>query len=426
MNSIALCIPTYKRPRVVEDFLNTCASYYLYAGIDIYYYDSSPDSETEEIVKRCQVDNIYYVRMSEDIPSNIKVYKIYSGYGLKKIYDFIWVCGDAIQYAKIAIDNLLTKLDLKYDIIQMNCRDYEKIGNREYTDYNEYLKDCAWELTLFGSAILNYHTMLKDVDWDYYEKTYSKHNLINFSHVSFYFTKICELKSFKALHISVDNKYFKSSYYKRKSGWYNDAFFIFCEAWVDTIECLPECYKYKSEAILKHGQNVMIRNVEDIVLLKEQRVYNYKIYKKYRNRLPKVCPVKNSILKIIALSPNWIINIYFKKKNRKCMINKLMRFCKKKERIYIYGAGQYGHAYAIFLKELGLNYQGFAVSNISDNPLEFVDESIYNIADIENPDEAGFIVAVSTKYASQVLDTLKNMKIKNVFYEKDLYREVVG
>ena len=58
--------------------------------------------------------------------------------------------------------------------------------------------------------------------------------------------------------------------------------------------------------------------------------------------------------------------------------------------------------------------------------LEFVDESIYNIADIENPDEAGFIVAVSTKYASQVLDTLRNMKIKNVFYEKDLYREVVG
>ena len=46
MNNIALCIPTYKRPRVVEDFINTCASYYLYAGIDIYYYDSSPDSET--------------------------------------------------------------------------------------------------------------------------------------------------------------------------------------------------------------------------------------------------------------------------------------------------------------------------------------------------------------------------------------------
>lgn len=58
--------------------------------------------------------------------------------------------------------------------------------------------------------------------------------------------------------------------------------------------------------------------------------------------------------------------------------------------------------------------------------MEFVNNNIYNITDIENPKEAGFIVVVGSKYASQVITTLKNMNIKNIFYKKDLYREVVG
>lgn len=57
--------------------------------------------------------------------------------------------------------------------------------------------------------------------------------------------------------------------------------------------------------------------------------------------------------------------------------------------------------------------------------MEFVNNNIYNITDIENLKEAGFIVVVGSKYASQVITTLKNMNIKNIFYKKDLYREVV-
>lgn len=73
----------------------------------------------------------------------------------------------------------------------------------------------------------------------------------------------------------------------------------------------------------------------------------------------------------------------------------------------------------------GLLQSLYVVINIADNPLEFVNNNIYNITDIENPKEAGFIVVVGSKYASQVITTLKNMNIKNIFYEKDLYREVV-
>ena len=82
--------------------------------------------------------------------------------------------------------------------------------------------------------------------------------------------------------------------------------------------------------------------------------------------------------------------------------------------------------FCFFLAVLrGLLQSLYVVINIADNPLEFVNNNIYNITDIENPKETGFIVVVGSKYASQVITTLKNMNIKNIFYEKDLYREVV-
>ena len=192
--NIAVCIPTYERCEVVKDFLNTCAELYISYGLDIYYYDSSVSDKTLYVVSEWikKSNNIYYIKMPSNMPSNIKVFNIFSGYGLKKQYDFIWVCGDAIQFSYTAINNLMSKIDKTYDIIQMNSRDFDKIGTREYTDYNEYLRDCAWELTLYGSAILNVNTILKDVDWKFYKKIYSKENLINFSHVGFYFTRICE------------------------------------------------------------------------------------------------------------------------------------------------------------------------------------------------------------------------------------------
>lgn len=50
MTSIALCIPTYQRHECVNEFLCEYAGYYQKYGIDIYYYDSSPDDLTFSIV----------------------------------------------------------------------------------------------------------------------------------------------------------------------------------------------------------------------------------------------------------------------------------------------------------------------------------------------------------------------------------------
>ena len=52
--SAALCIPTSERSDMVEEFLVESSGYYLEAGMDIYFYDGSGDTKTEEIVHKFQ------------------------------------------------------------------------------------------------------------------------------------------------------------------------------------------------------------------------------------------------------------------------------------------------------------------------------------------------------------------------------------
>lgn len=108
------------------------------------------------------------------------------------------------------------------------------------------------------------------------------------------------------------------------------------------------------------------------------------------------------------------------------MINHLIKFCEKCGKVYIYGAGAYGHSYVKLLKELNIKYEGYVVTNIGDNPKEFIDGNIYNITDLNCFENIGVIVAVGLNSATGVLENLNRMNIKNIFYEKDLYREIVG
>ena len=163
--NVALCIPTYERYDIVEDFLVNCSAYYIEAGIDIYYYDSSVSDKTKDIVCNWpDQEHIHYIRMSSELHGNTKAYKIFQGYGLEKAYDFIWLSSDSYQCSKQAIEQLVPNLSLDYDIIEVSREDLANVGNRVFTDPNEYMQLCAPNLRAFGAAMLNTHTMLYDVD----------------------------------------------------------------------------------------------------------------------------------------------------------------------------------------------------------------------------------------------------------------------
>lgn len=428
MASVALCIPTYQRHECVYEFLQEYAGYYQKYGIDIYYYDSSPDDETLAVVRGFsnKMRGLYYVRMPVEMHSNIKVYKIFQQYGLKKTYDFIWVCNDAIRYSEKALAEIMEKTDDSYDIIEPDYDDIEKLGTKEYEDYNLYLKDCAWKLTLYGAALLNTNTLLRNVDWKKYEERYFKREVINFSHVSLYFGRIAEMNQFKALHITVESKEFKSSAYKKAPGWHKNTLFIICESWVNTIERLPDCYVTKKEAMQKAGMFTVFQNKKLFQRLKMEGILNVPEFLKYRKVWRKVCNIPPREILLISMIPAKVWENKEKKK-RKVQIKQWTDFMKKYSGLVIYGAGNWACLVGSYCKMKNIGFEYFCVTELKKNKEFYMDHPVKELRDaVDDLRSKAIIICMREEYALEVIETLRKLGLSdNLYYDQDLF-ETIG
>ena len=424
MANIALCIPTYQRHECVYEFLHEYSEYYQKYGMDIYYYDSSPDDKTYSIVKTfCEnVSGIYYVRIPVEMHSNAKVYKIFQQYGLKKSYDFIWVCNDAIRFSEQALAQMQAQINDSYEIVEMDHEDVEQLVLRIYEKPNLYLRDCAWKLTLYGAAILNVHTILSGIEWSAYEQKFLKREMINFSHVSLYFNRIVEMKQFKALHIPIESKEFKSSMYKKYPGWHNDTFFIFCESWVNTIERLPNCYTEKKEAILKHGIYTFFKDSSAFENLKIQGIFGFRIFCKYIRQWKKICNVSVFRLFRISLTP---VRVYERReeKKRKERMLKCLSFIKNHSGLVLYGAGHMAHLTASYLDIKKIRYEYFCVTYADEKKKEYMKHPIKELSSvIGDLHSKGILICMQEDFAKEVIDVLeKNGLGENYYYDRVLF-----
>ncbi len=424
---IAVCIPTYNRSKIVEEFLAKCSEDYINHGIDIYIYDSSTNCETENMVNlwRGKLNDLYYIRIPSYLHANMKVFKIFQQHGLRMPYDFIWVCGDTLRFNKEALNKILPNIIPEYDIIEVNGSDKENIGTRLYDNCNDYFRDCAWHLTLFGAAILNVNTMLSDVNWKEFELRYSSDEFINFSHVSFYFSKLALMKSFKALHLSLKPYLLMTSALKENYGWYNETFHVICCGWVKTIKNLPSCYEDKREAMVKFGKFTVF-NTMDLLRLRRDGHYNMAIYKLYRDVWKEVCDIPIINLYMIALMPG-LMSDYVRKKTifLKTFKSRLLlkRFLKRYSSIIIYGAGKKALRYGTQFSKEKISYTGYCVTELGNNDRILLGHPVYLLADLKGSlSDVGIVLAINPSNAEEVIKILGSLGFKeNVFYDKNLY-----
>lgn len=422
--SLALCIPTYERDEIVEDFLIKCSAYYIRAGIDIYYYDSSVSDKTKNVVCGwADQEHIHYVRLPSDLDGNTKAYRIFQGYELKKEYDFIWLSNDGLQCKETAIAQLMSSLSLDYDIVEINHTDHEKIGNRVLTDPNEYLQMCAWHLGLFGAAILNRHTMLNGVDWAFYEEKFLTPTLISWSHVSFYFYRILELERFCALHLSVSGSQISESKLKKDIGWRDQMFSVVCERWVQTIMGLPDFYTNKESACVKLGDLSLLREIEWFYHFRKKGFYSLKVYHKYHHVWSNVTSIPRAQLLVAACTPKSLIKLH-EKIYKTMRLAKLRKFCKSHPRIMIYGTGGTGAIYDQYFKKEGLHYEAFCVSHRKPDKAEYLQHPVYEFDEIKHASkEIGYVFALVAINVEDVLTIIGNSVDKShIFYEPGLVK----
>lgn len=407
--SVALCVPTYERSSIVEDFLTNCSAYYIQAGIDIYYYDSSISDKTKDLV--CgwpDQDHIHYIRMPSDMHGNTKAYKIFQGFGLEKSYDFIWLSSDGYQVSKPAIERLLDNLSLEYDIVEVYGGDKSlQKETKIFTNPNEYMQKCVLDLTHFGAALLNVHTMLNGVDWSRYEKQFLAEPLIGFSHVSFYFYRALELDSFCALYLAIP-KMSKNSKAKIIYSWLGVFYHTLCESWIQTIEGLPSYYTGK-EQVLAYGRNILIESIDQFYRHRELGIYSMRVFLKYWAVWEKVFSFPRWKLFLIAGIPKSLLGMFYYLR-RKLGQMRLQKFCTAHERIVIYGTGSRGELYDQLLDELGLTYEAFCVSRRKIPHQESHGHPVYEFGELtQRADNIGFIMAMEDRNVKEVLPVIQKV-----------------
>ena len=418
MNSICLCITTYNRPQVIRDFFEKCASYYLEAGIDIYIYDSSNNNDIKQVLDEWEDKNkgrVYYIRMPSALHANMKAYKIWQFYGMKREYDFVWMSGDTLQFSEQGIRIIMENLHADYDLIELDIYDKGDIGYKLYTQEDGFFAENAWKTTYFGTVILNSHTVLANVDWNHYETKYKKKKFINYSHISFYYNRILDLNEFKCLHLPLRD-YFTTSLYKKEAGWRKETFPILCKGGVSTIKALPSCYTNKKKAILDLGVNSVFYNANVFWQLKNEGIYNFRSFVKYFFTWRKVCNFGYGELFMTALPYELERKLVYW-----AFVGKLKKLGRNSKPLYLYGAGAIGEMFGKYLSQNGIDYTGYIVTKGSANKAFLNDHPVVEFDELESSKDMRIIVTVSDKLSEEIITNLKEYGYGNrIFYSSRL------
>ena len=428
---IALCIPIYKTYQLAEEFLKEYSASYIQAGIDIYYYDSTPDDSVKKVIDNWVDDeHIYYIEMRSATHSVEKVYQIFQGIGLQFEYEYIWMCNDAVRCSHIGLEKLLYQMKKNFDIITIDVCDTEKNVDCIFTSPNDYVQHCFNTMTLYGSIILNAKTFLKDVDWSKYANIFSTSTQERWwAYISFYCFRILELENFSAIAIPCKSDFVRFSELKKTSQWTSDLFPVLCDGLVNTVKHLPDAYMPKKKLSKGYIENVFLNSIFSFLMLKEEGQYTVRTYWKYRNVWDWVTNRPKWNLFLISLIPNCAVRSFFKIR-KKINMKQFKRFYSSHPKIYIYGAGGYGYRYAEYLTNHDYHFEAFCVTKCRPNKKMFCGHPVYEFRELQNNlSGTGVIIALKPGSADKVkLDIQEYISSKDIFhvrsFEKDISHEL--
>ena len=271
INYIAIGVVTYGHPEVVEHVLENCFRIYKACQLDVYYYDSSPDRKTEEVVKNYidkGYDNFHYLRLPAGMGSAKKAELFFSGYGLEKDYAYLWLMKDRVMVESPLLLSLyeIVMLD-KPDVVLLNGYGDHDTPSELLTDAADFYKRWGREVTSMDTTLLKRESMLKGFEAS--ERDFGKDEpVFYFFHYDTVFRRLADMNAPQIRVLSGQHiKLFSSP--KGSPGWINELFDIWTDRWIRENEALPSCYdRYKDEVIRGRALPVELKSREGLLWLK--------------------------------------------------------------------------------------------------------------------------------------------------------------
>ena len=405
---LIVCITTYERADIVQEFLDMYYLNYKSMGIDLVIYDSSVSDKTEQICTNTPFfdSKKEYCRLDSSIHSNVKFIKILENPHLAREYDYVWICQEALACSSTGLKRIVGRLDSHNDLIHIGCGLIPLCDEKEYMNAQTYFSELAWHATLYGAVILRTDSFLNKVSWDDVESKCLQDEKLSYSQISFYFNRINDLNSFHAIYLDLGTGNLIESKKKKKPGWYANTFKVLCEDWINTIDALPDNYRDKAEVIRQLPKNAMLQNEMDLMGFKLDNAYNMDIYQSYRERLKRLLPFSDGCLKQIAGAEKE--DIYYIVRDLDAeYLKPLQSQVGKRKDIYLYGAGVYGDVVFQLLEDYGYSVKGFIVTQKRMD--RYLGCPVYAWKEIRN--DVVVVLTVGKRYFDEIKKNLqKTMK----------------
>lgn len=243
---LAVVSLTHNHPQTIEDVIINSAYYYKKHGVDIYFYDSSDNDETKEIIEKyisLGYDNLTHLSL-KGLEMYDKLNMVFSGKGLKKKYKYVWPTKDRAYVKEWVLEQVIEAAEKDYDIIFPFKILYG--DNSEYYSAELFYRDYAAWVTSVNVTVYNTKTILRDntiVDEGYYCKG-SEAFLQNAA----VFSSLAKLASPRIKIIDTQSDGIMMSLFS--SSMNEHSLELWKDNWIKVNDFLPDIYaKYKAKVI---------------------------------------------------------------------------------------------------------------------------------------------------------------------------------
>lgn len=303
-NRIAVCIPTYRRPEIVEKALRCCAELYKRYGLDVYYYDSSEDEETKKVIESYQekgYDNLYYFRIAPE-PFLTKAKHIFKMDLIQKKYMYMWYLKDRCWYGESTLKLIYEATKEPHDLIFLD------VGHPESSckisicqDADEFYHRCGNYATSIDTTIYNVQSFLKsDFDVEDFCEQHDEEYFLSFFHFIIIFEQLAKKEKPDICLLAGRNVVpFGST--EISSGWNKDRIHVWGKLWLEANRALPDCYTNREEVIKQTSSFPWILGSPDVLVeLHEKGILTPEYFEEIREFWEQVSDIPLQKLRRIA------------------------------------------------------------------------------------------------------------------------------
>jgi hypothetical protein len=292
-SNLTISIMYYGRPNTLSKCIYNILPWVISKNYIIKIYDDHSPINLKKNINQIKkyYNNIFYVRNKKRLGHDRNFLKIIKDFKT----NYIWPIGDSTNINTKKMDKFdkFINNNNKILVIKNELVEIKKTLNLRY-----FFREYSWHLLLLGSTI--YH---KDI-----KKFKIKTQSINFPHLNIIINYIYKNKIIPKFYPKV-----VLSNFKKKSYWSKKIF----ETFFLNLEKTIENFQFFSKndrifAIKKHNEVTRIFSLKSLLFYRIDKLYSFKIFKKYKYYLEKFTDTNITFALLITLFPTFILNILIK------------------------------------------------------------------------------------------------------------------